>query len=143
MFLSELVSFIKENRLNGKRPCFQLIDTTLQEYLKWAFFRDCLLVVSDENGISGVAVAYALPKHFDGDIATLVPYDDEMSKDDENRNELCVMDWIAVNSKSRKALINQFAMRFPNWQNQHKWGLHYGTPKLLTNKYMNLLKGIN
>ncbi|CAB4186636.1 hypothetical protein UFOVP1151_29 [uncultured Caudovirales phage] len=143
MLFSDLISFIKENRFKGRRQSFQLDDEGLEQYIRWAFCRNYLMLVSSEKGISGVAIAYALPKPYDGRIETLIPYDNELKEDTENKYEICVMDWIAQDSESRKNLINQFTIRFPNWENQQKWGIQFGLAKQLTNKYMNLLKGIN
>jgi len=143
MLLSDLIYFIKENRYKGRRQSFQLNDEGLRQYLVWAFNRNSLLVVSNENGLSGVAITYALHKPYDGYIRNMLPQDEEVSEQEELKNELCVMDWIANNKKTRISLINQFQARFPNWENQIKWGIQFGQTKILTNKYMNLLKGIN
>lgn len=143
MLLTDLIQFIKTNRNNSNRASFQLNDEGLDMCIKWAFNRDYLLLVSDENGISGFAIVYPLPKPCDWYIKSLIPYDDELAKDAELNNELCVLDWIALNSKARKELINKFMTKFPNWENQNKWGIQRGTIKNLTNKYMNKLKGIN
>lgn len=143
MLFSDLISFIKENRFKGRRQSFQLDDEGLEQYIRWAFCGNHLMLVSSEKGISGIAVAYALPKPYDGYIANLLPYDEEIPKEVEHKQELCVMDWIAQDSESRKQLVNQFTTRFPNWENQYKWGIQFGKVQLLNNKYMNLLKGLN
>lgn len=109
----------------------------LERYIDWSFSNDYLLCVSGENSISGVAVAYPLPKPFNGELASLLPSDEQIF--DENLCDLVVMDWMADNSESRRALVNQFKKRFLNWQNQRKLGIHYGKPKELSNKYINLL----
>ena len=143
MFFDDLISFVKENRFKGRRQSFQLDDEGLKQYIRWAFCGNHLMLVSSEKGISGVGVAYSLPNPNNGYIANLLPSDEEIPKETEQKHEICVMDWIAQDSESRKNLINQFTTRFPNWKNQTKWGIQFGRVKELTNKYMNLLKGIN
>ncbi|CAB5178491.1 hypothetical protein UFOVP157_5 [uncultured Caudovirales phage] len=143
MLLTDLIQFIKTNRSNGKRACFQLDDEGLDMYVKWAFNRNYLFLVSDENGISGIGIAYPLPRKWDGHIKNLIPYDEELQLELENINDLCILDWLAKTSKARHDLVSNFFKRFPNWENQDKWGIHYGKVKHFNNKYMNKLKGIN
>ena len=143
MLLTDLIHFIKTNSVKSKRACFQLDDEGLDMYVKWAFNRNYLFLVSDENGISGLGIAYPLPKSYNGLIRSILPYDEELSLESEKTNDLCIMDWLALTSESRKKLMNKFFERFPNWENQTKLGIHYGKVKQLNNKYMNKLKGIN
>jgi hypothetical protein len=143
MFFDQVISFIKENRYKGRRQSFQLDDAGLEQYIRWAFCGNHIALVSSEKGISGVGIAYILPSPYDGYIAKLLPHDEEISIEGKKVNDLCIMDWIATDSESRKNLINQFTEQFPNWEAQNKWGIQFGTVKLLTNKYMNTLKGIN
>jgi hypothetical protein len=37
----------------------------------------------------------------------------------------------------------KFFERFPNWENQNKFGIHYGVVKQFNNKYINKMRGIN
>ena len=143
MPLTDLIQFIKTNSVKSKRACFQLDDEGLDMYVKWAFNRDYLILVSDENGISGVCIGYPLPKPWDGFIRNVLPYDQELPKEAEKTNDLFVLDWIATSSESRKKVVTKFCQRFPNWENQKKWGIHYGVVRELSNKFMNKLKGIN
>ena len=143
MLLTDLIQFIKTNSVKSKRACFQLNDEGLVMYVKWAFNRNYLFLVSDENGISGLGIAYPFLKYYNGFINSIIPYDEELSLESEKTNDLCIMDWLALTSESRKKLIDKFFERFPNWENQNKLGIHYGKVKQLNNKYMNKLKGIN
>lgn len=142
MLFQKIINFIKDNQNIGKRTCFQLDKEGLDCYIKWAFAKNCLLLSFTNNNISGIAIAYPLSSKYNGSILSLIPSDEDTEINEELR-DLCIMDWIALNSKSRKCLILQFQTRFPNWENQNKYGIQFGKQKLLTNKYMNLLKGIN
>lgn len=137
MLRSDIKDFILANRKNGKRECFMWDDNGLECYIDWAFVRNNLFYALSENSISGVGVAYALPKSFDGSIESLLPYDADIT--DEHQKDLVIMDWLAVNSGSRKALVEQFKKRFWNWENQKKYGLHYGKIKELSTTYINKL----
>jgi hypothetical protein len=142
MFFDSIITFIRTNRLNGRRECFAWESECLENYIVWAFSKKGLLLSIKDSNISGVAVVYALPNKSNGDITSLLPNDADLTAP-EASSDLCVMDWIALDAESRKDLIGQFQTRFPNWENQDKYGIQFGKPKLLTNKYMNLLKGIN
>lgn len=133
-----VLQFIFENRLSGKRQTFMLNDDALSGYIDWAFSNDCLLLVSSENGITGVAVAYPLEKGFDGTVDSLLIFDEP--PEIEHGKELVVMDWIATNPDARRDLVKQFKKRFWNWENQKKWGIHYGKVKELKNSYLNKLE---
>lgn len=143
MLFSEILSFIKKYRNTGKRPSFQLDDEGIEQLLAWAFSRNNLFISIENNQITAVGIAYVIKNKFNGNIANFLPSDAEITKEEETVNEICVIDWIAITSDSRKVLINNFTKRFPNWENQNKWGIQKGVIKLITNKYMNLLKGNN
>ena len=142
MLLDSIIDFIYANRKNGRRGCFMWSNEGLDEYIKWAFSKNGLLLALKDNKINGVAVVYALPSKHNGTVAGLLP-SDEPTNNPEHQSDLCVGDWIALDANGRKELISQFHQRFPNWENQNKYGIQFGKPKLLTNKYMNLLKGLN
>lgn len=142
MLFQKIINFIKNNQNIGKRAYFQLDDEGLDFYVKWAFSKNCLLLTFTDNNISGIAIAYPLPNKYNGSILSLIPSNEDILIE-ESMCDLCVMDWIALNSESRKCLVSQFQTRFPNWENQNKYGIQFGKQKLLTNKYMNLLKGLN
>jgi hypothetical protein len=143
MLLTDIIQFIKINSVKSKRSCFQLDDEGLSMYIKWAFNRNYLFLVSDENGISGLGIAYPLLKSYNGLISSIIPYNEELPLDKENINDLCILDWLAKTSKARQELMNKFFERFPNWKNQNKIGVHYGKVKQFNNKYINKMKGIN
>lgn len=142
MFFDSIIAFIRANCTKGRRECFAWESECLENYIIWAFSKKGLLVSIKDSKISGVAVVYALPNKSNGDIFSLLPNDADLTAP-EISSDLCVMDWIALDAESRKDLISQFQTRFPNWENQDKYGIQFGKPKLLTNKYMNLLKGLN
>lgn len=137
MLYSDIKNFIIAHRKNGKRECFMWDDNGLEQYIKWSFVRNNLFYALSENSISGVGVAYALPKSFDGTIESILPYDTEIAN--EHQKDLVIMDWLAVNSDSRKALVQGFKKRFWNWENQKKYGMHYGKIKELSTTYINKL----
>jgi len=142
MFFDFIIAFIRTNRLKGRRECFAWESECLENYIVWAFSKKYLFVSLTDSKINGVGVAYPLPHKNTGDIISLLPSDADLDLP-EASSDLCVMDWIALNAQGRKDLMSQFNTRFPNWENQDKYGIQFGKPKLLTNKYMNLLKGIN
>ena len=138
MLRSEIIDFIEERRFSGKRRCFAWTDEGLQSYIDWAFAKNYMIHVSSENETLGVAIAYPLPKAYNGGIESLLPHDEEI--DNEDGAELVVMDWIAANPNARRQLVCKFTKRFPNWENQKKHGIQYGKHKELTNNYINKLK---
>ena len=142
MLFTAIIDFIYANRKNGRRGCFMWTDEGLDAYIKWAFSRNGILITLSDNKISGLAIVYALPNGYSGKISSLLPSDSKYEFD-ENKSDLCVMDWIALNPDARKGLITQFQQRFPNWEAQNKYGIHFRKVKLLSNKYMNILKGLN
>lgn len=139
MFLSELSCFITMNRYKGRREAFGFDGIELRTYLLWAFSFDYLFVVSGENGIIGVGVAYPLYKPYKNNQEDLFSFSKTVNKSEESNHELCIMDWIAINKEARKLLVNKFKVRFPNWESQKKWGIQFGEVKELPNKYINLL----
>lgn len=142
MFFDSIIAFIRTNCTRGRRECFAWESDCLENYIIWAFSKKGLLLSIKGSKISGIAVVYALPRKFQGSITELLPSDDDLTAS-EASSDLCVMDWIAIDAESRKDLITQFQTRFPNWEKQNKYGIQFGKSKLLTNKYMNILKGIN
>lgn len=142
MFFDSIIAFVRANSTKGRRECFAWDANCLDNYIIWAFSKKGLLLSFEDSKIAGIAVVYAMPRKFSGGVSELLPSNDKLT-DPEAFSDICVMDWIAISSKARKDLINQFQTRFPNWQNQNKYGIQFGEPKLLTNKYMNILKGLN
>lgn len=143
MLLSELITFIDTNRYKGRREAFGFNGDTLKMYLTWAFTFNYLFVVFDNNKIVGAGVAYPLKRPFNGDKFTLFVFNEIVPKTEEHKHELCIMDWVATTDEARKTLVENFKKRYPNWENQKKWGLQFEEPKEITNKYINLLNKIN
>ena len=142
MFFDSIITFIRTNCTKGRRECFAWESECLENYVIWAFSKKYLFVSLMDSKINGVGVAYPLSNKNNGDIICLLPSDVDLELP-EASSDLCVMDWIALDAQGRKDLMCQFIARFPNWENQDKYGIQFGKPKLLTNKYMNLLKGLN
>lgn len=140
MLLSELKDFIIANRhKGGSKEAFAFDGEDLAVYLTWAFSFDYLFVVSSENGISGVGVAYPLITPYKGDEETLFSFRNVVPRANENHKELCIMD-IATNSpEARRSLVSKFKKRFPNWEQQKKWSLQSGEVREITNKHLNFL----
>jgi len=137
MLLTDLISFIKETHKK-----FPWADGAIGQYLSWAFSKDYLFVESDENGISGMMIAYPLPKAYDGTNESLLPSDIEFNKNSEKWSELCIMDAIFTTVESRKRIVGKFMQRYPNWESQTKWAVRKGKVKQLTNKYITLTKDL-
>lgn len=139
MLLTELTAFIEANRYKGRRAAFGITDT--HNYLRWAFLHDYLFVSFDESRIAGVGVAYPIEHPYTGDESVLIAFK-RIPKEQESEKELCIMDWCAVNTAGRVGLIQRFKERFPNWQNQKKWGIQFDKVNELSNQYINLIHAI-
>lgn len=136
MLLSELTSFIDANRYKGRGEAFGWTDDELITYLHWADTFQYLFVESDENGFTGVAIMYPLSTSFNGNPDELYNFSNPQETE---QNDLCIMDFISINNKAKKDLVNQLKERYPNWEAQNKWALRFGVPRKITNKYINLL----
>jgi len=139
MLLTELTSFIDANRYKGRREAFGIQDT--KNYLRWAFLHDYLFVSYDDSRVAGVGVAYPIGKPYDGDESALNPVFSVQPKDEPGQ-DLCIMDWCALNSKGRIGLVWKFKRRFPNWENQRKWAVQFDKVVEISNKYINLTEQI-
>lgn len=143
MIQSQLIDFINTNRTHGRREAFGFYGEQLKMYLTWAFTFNYLFVVFDKDEIVGAGVAYPLNRPFNGDKFTLFVFNEIVPKSDEYKHELCILDWVATTDEARKTLVKNFQKRYPNWENQKKWGLQFEEPKEITNKYINLLNKIS
>lgn len=143
MMLSKVIDFINANKTKGRREAFGFDGDTLKMYLTWAFSFNYLFLVFNNNEIVGVGVAYPLKTPFNGEKFTLFVFNDIVPKEEEHNHELCIMDWVATTEEARKTLVENFKKRYPNWENQKKWGLQFEDTKEITNKYINLLHKIN
>lgn len=143
MLQEEVINFINANRTKGRREAFGFEGQTLKMYLTWAFSFNYLFLVFDKDEIVGVGVAYPIKKPFNGDKFTLFVFNDIVPKEEEHKHELCVMDWVATTEEARKTLVQNFKKRYPNWENQKKWGIQLDNAKEITNKHINLLHKIN
>ena len=139
MLQEKVIDFINANRTKGRREAFGFEGSTLKMYLTWAFTFNYLFLVFDNNEIVGVGVAYPLKTPFNGDKFTMFVFNDIVPQAEEHKHELCIMDWVATTDEARKTLVKNFQKRYPNWQNQKKWGLQFETIKEISNKYINLL----
>lgn len=139
MLLTELTSFIDANRYKGRREAFGIKDT--KNYLRWAFLHDYLFVSYDDSRVAGVGVAYPIGKPYEGDESSLNPVFSVQPKDEPGQ-DLCIMDWCALNAKGRIGLVWKFKRRFPNWENQRKWAVQFDKVVEISNKYINLTEQI-
>jgi hypothetical protein len=140
MLRSDIKEFILRKRENASRGCFQFDAEGLDNYIDWSFHNNFLLYAINDVGISGVAMAYPLPRRFDNSLVSLLPSNEKVES--EENADLCVMDWAADDAPSRRALVYQFCKRYPNWMKQDKWGVQYGVAKKLNNQYINKLATI-
>jgi hypothetical protein len=142
MFLSDLISFIKDTQKEKSQKAFPWADTELGHYLSWAFSKNCLFVESDEKGINGLLIAYPINWVFTNDIKSLLPSNAEFTPEQENEKHLCIMDGIFNTKEARKNITIKFTKRFPNWQNQTKWAVRKGNVTELNNRYIQLTGNI-
>lgn len=143
MLQAQVIDFINTNKTKGRREAFGFGGNELKMYLTWAFSFNYLFVVFDKCEIVGVGVAYPLKRPFNGDKFTLFVFNEIVPKSEEHMHELCIMDWVATTDTARKTLVKNFQKRYPNWENQKKWGLQFGEAKEINNKYINLLNKIS
>lgn len=136
MTIDILINFIEENRFKGRGESFGWSKDDLQLYLHWAARFNYLFVSIDDNKFTGVAIMYPLSNSFNGDGDKL--YDFENKQESES-DDLCIMDFISTTEKSKKDLVSKLKSRYPNWEAQNKWALRFGSPRKITNKYINLL----
>ena len=139
MLLSELASFVDANRYKGRREAFGINDT--KNYLRWAFLHDYLFVSYDESRIAGVGVAYPIATPYNGDESALNPVFGVSLKDEPNQ-DICIMDWCALNAAGRIGLVWRFKTRYPNWENQKKWAVQFDKVVEISNKYINLTEAL-
>jgi len=136
MNLADLISFIEENRFKGRGESFGWSGGELQLYLQWADKFNFLFVSVEDDKFTGVAIMYPLCTSFCGDGDKL--YDFSNTEETEH-DDLCIMDFISITDKAKKDLVSQLKTRYPNWEAQNKWALRFGSPRKITNKYINLL----
>lgn len=138
MFLSELKSFVANHRSKGRGEAFGFDDITTEVYLKWAFQYDYLLIAFNGSEISGVAIVYPLDYNPE-DPESMFSFRDIIPKDKEHLHDLCIMDVISTSKEAMDLLVKKFKERYPHWHLAKKWALRFGTPKLITNQYIDLL----
>jgi hypothetical protein len=98
-------------------------------------------VAYNESRISGVAVAYPIETPYTGDESALTAFN-RIPVEQEAEKELCIMDWCALDTAGRVGLVQRFKTRFPNWENQRKWGIQFDKVNELSNQYINLIHTI-
>jgi hypothetical protein len=140
MFQNQVIDFINANRTTKS---FGFEGNHLKMYLTWAFSFDYLFIVFENNEIVGVGVAYPLKRPYNGDKFTLFVFNEIVPPSEEHKHELCIMDLVAVTDSARKTLVKNFQQRYPNWQNQKKWGLRDEETREISNQYINLLNKID
>jgi hypothetical protein len=141
MEFSEEINFITSNRNIGRRDYFGWKDEGLPTYIKWASTFQYLLKVVEDGKITGLAIAYPIERDCKC-MEDLYMFGNIVKKEDEPNKSLFVLDWLATTTSARKELVNKFKSRYPNWENQKKFGIQFNKLKLLSNKYINLLNTI-
>ncbi len=91
----------------------------------------------------GISVVYPVVKPYNGDLAELLPSDEDVPKAEEASKDLIIMDTIFKDDKARQVLTSQFMVRYPNWKQQRKFAVRKGVVSLLNNRYFELTKGLN
>lgn len=139
MLLSDLITFIKKTQEVKSKKAFPWADDALGQYLTWAFSKNYLFLEADNDGISGLTVAYPLPFGSDKTVASVLPSDIGVSLENEHLKEIAVMDTIFRTETARVAITKKFMERFPNWENQKKVASRKNNIVTLPNKYFKLL----
>lgn len=138
MLLSEIVSFIRQMQKEKSKKVFPWSDDVLEQYISWAFSKNYLFFESDKNGITGVSICYLLPKACDGSIASVMPSDEHISKNEEGSKDICLMDVIFKTPDARRTILKRIMKRFPNWESQRKWACRKKGLVLIPNHYAKL-----
>jgi hypothetical protein len=143
MLLGRLIDFIRQAKEHKDGSVFPWKDEALGQYLAWAFSKDYLFLYLDGPEPKGVSVVYPVSKPYEGNIAEILPSDEEVPKTEEASKDLIVMDTIFKDEKARQTLTEQFMVRYPNWKEQRKFAVRKGVVSLLNNRYFELTKGLN
>lgn len=138
MLLRDIVSFIRQMQKEKAKKAFLWADTSLEQYISWAFSRNYLFFESDENGLTGIGICYLLPTPCDGTVYSMLPSDAIIEKNEEASKEMCLMDIIFKTKSARTAILKRMMQRFPNWENQTKWACRKGKIIKIPNHYAKL-----
>lgn len=141
MDFSEEITFITTNKNIGRRDYFDWKTDSLPLYLKWSLTFDYLFKVIEDNKITGIGVAYPIQRDCKC-MEDLFMFGNIVKKEDEPNKSLFILEWLAVTPNARRELVTKFKQRYPNWENQKKFGIQFDKMKLLPNRYINLLNNI-
>jgi hypothetical protein len=137
---NDIYEFINQSGDFGDRRVFGFEGEYLEDYLMWSKFFDYLFVDSDENGITGLGIAFPIKNKFNKEEDWFFTFNAVPEKKEEENCDLCIMDLVAINKTSRNNIIESFKKRYPKWETQKKYALIRGEPKEVTNKHINLLQ---
>lgn len=141
MDFSEEIDFITTNKNIGRRDYFGWKKESLSKYLEWASAFNYLLKSKENNKVTGIGVAYPIQRDCKC-MEDLYMFGNIVKPEDEPIKSLFVLDWLATTPSARRELVSKFKTRYPNWENQKKYGIQFDKLKLLSNRYINLLNTI-
>jgi len=105
--LQEVLSFIKFNRDQGKRTCFDI--EHLQEWLEWALDKGYLFVSKDAEQITGVLTVCPIGKW--SEAPNMEQVIDNMGKNHTD-TDYFIMDALTSTAEARRELVNKALARF-------------------------------
>ena len=107
MPLADLIQFIKTNRDQGKRTCFDI--KYLQEWVEWALEKNYIFVSKDKEEITGVLTVCPIGKW--SEMPNMEQVIDSMGKHHTD-TDYFIMDALTKTKESRQELVNQALERF-------------------------------
>ena len=108
MLLTDLIHFIKTNRDQGKRTCFDI--KHLQEWVEWAVKNKYAFISkNDKQDINGVVVVCPIGKW--SEMPNMEQVIDSMGKHHTD-TDYFIMDALTKTKESRQELVNQALERF-------------------------------
>jgi hypothetical protein len=107
MPLADIIQFIKENRNNGKRTCFDI--EHLQDWIEWALDKDYLFVSKDTEQITGVLTVCPIGKW--SEAPNMEQVIDNMGKNHTD-TDYFIMDALTSTAEARRELVNKALARF-------------------------------
>ena len=137
MLFSEILEFVVTHRDKGRSGAFEFDDNILASYIAWSFRMDYLITTHKDGELTGVLIAAPLNKGFSPDQDKLFSFDRQIPIGEEKDHPVGILDFICVDSESRKVLVEKLVSRFDNFLHQEKWAMRFGNVVKLPNRYFN------
>lgn len=107
MLLADIIQFIKTNRDQGKRTCFDI--EHLQDWIEWALEKNYIFVSKDKEKITGVLTVCPIGKW--SEVPNMEQVIDSMGKPHTD-TDYFIMDALTSSKEARQELVNKALERF-------------------------------